>query len=391
MKNIFTTNNKLILLLLVVLVGFAALSFLFYQQQQRMKHQLDTLYFGSFIPVKNLQKITHIIEHDIGHEVLTHNIKGLKSALFEINKLWKSYALSYKNAREKKYVYYVDEKLQKFKRYLLNLAQSKQLYDYFSYQKYIRPTLERMTQDIKKLIDYESALAAQQRKEFIQNYQPAQIALYSTIAIVTLITFFLFILISNSISTYQKRLNTMAHELHHLNQELHTQSITDGLTGLYNRRYFDQIFGNEIQRAHREKLPLTFMMLDIDHFKKYNDHYGHAAGDQVIQSVAAHLKKYFQRPSDLVFRLGGEEFGILLHTSQAEPVLRLATEMIEAMKTLNIEHQDSDTMPYVTLSMGLVHYKDAPLMEPTSFYEHTDAKLYEAKEGGRNRVVSEII
>ena len=165
-------------------------------------------------------------------------------------------------------------------------------------------------------------------------------------------------------------------------------AITDGLTGLYNRRFFNETLTREIHRATREKTMLSFMMLDIDYFKKYNDSYGHDAGDKALVAVADTLKKSVHRGSDFVFRLGGEEFGILFAQTSEENSMNMAEKVRKSIEDLAIEHSNSLTAKYVTVSIGVlvVDFKEESVDE-NGFYTLADDALYQAKDSGKNRAV----
>ncbi len=165
-------------------------------------------------------------------------------------------------------------------------------------------------------------------------------------------------------------------------------SKTDQLTDLHNRRYFNEIFPIEIKRAIRQGYALSFIMLDVDFFKQYNDTYGHQSGDEVLQKVAQTLKAQLKRSEDLVFRLGGEEFGVIYTANNCESIHLRAQEMCEAVHSLHIEHSKSSISPYLSISVGLacVDYREEKNYEIDSkkLYKLADDALYKAKESGRN-------
>jgi len=165
-------------------------------------------------------------------------------------------------------------------------------------------------------------------------------------------------------------------------------AITDGLTGLYNRRYFNEILTREIRRAHREKTNLSFMMLDIDFFKKYNDSYGHDAGDKALIAVSNALISSMHRGSDFVFRLEGEEFGILFAHTSEDNSIAIAEKVRKSIVDSKIEHSNSITAKYLIVSIGVlvVNFKEEGVDE-NGFYTMADDALYQAKNNGRNQVV----
>lgn len=165
-------------------------------------------------------------------------------------------------------------------------------------------------------------------------------------------------------------------------------SITDPLTELYNRRYFNQILTREISRASRDKSTLSFIIFDIDYFKKYNDSYGHIAGDNALRTVAKAIKSELHRGSDYAFRLGGEEFGIIFSGLSKENSLEFAEQIRLHIENLKISHSNSPTSPYLTISLGMVVINFADeCVDENGFYTMADSALYQAKENGRNQVV----
>jgi diguanylate cyclase (GGDEF)-like protein len=168
---------------------------------------------------------------------------------------------------------------------------------------------------------------------------------------------------------------------------LEQYALLDGLTGIPNRRHFDQAFEIEHRRSLRDSQPLSVVMIDIDHFKLFNDHYGHGAGDQCLQKVATALNGNLLRPADQVFRYGGEEFIVLLPNTDAQGVVDLAERLRLAVEELAIGHEYSSTAPIVTLSLGTATL-NPPDTSPTALLKRADEALYAAKKAGRNRTHS---
>jgi len=160
-------------------------------------------------------------------------------------------------------------------------------------------------------------------------------------------------------------------------------SITDELTKLYNRRFFNTKINEEINRAKREKNHLSFLILDIDYFKQYNDTYGHQKGDTVLEEVSKVLKHRTNRASDFAFRLGGEEFGILT-TLDKEKAIEFANLIRQDIEDLKIENCGSTVCKYLTISIGLVSKESSEIINSDKLYKEADDNLYEAKRLGRN-------
>lgn len=162
----------------------------------------------------------------------------------------------------------------------------------------------------------------------------------------------------------------------------------DSLTGLHNRRSFNRQLERLWRQAQRENQSLALLLCDIDHFKAYNDCYGHQAGDNVLQRVGAVLADAARRPLDMSVRLGGEEFAVLLYDITDEQARERAEVLRESLQRLGIRHERSDTAQMVTMSVGVACLLPAEEGEIAQLYERADRALYEAKAFGRNQVVA---
>jgi len=166
-------------------------------------------------------------------------------------------------------------------------------------------------------------------------------------------------------------------------------SITDSLTKLYNRRYFDSEFDRQVNIAKRRNEYLGFIMIDIDFFKQYNDHYGHQEGDDVLRQVSSALHKTVHRAGDYCFRLGGEEFGVLLTIVENENIIAFAEQIRKNVEELEITHCKNCASDFITVSMGVWCKRIGAEHTTDSIYKAADTLLYKAKESGRNRVSSD--
>ena len=166
---------------------------------------------------------------------------------------------------------------------------------------------------------------------------------------------------------------------------LEGMAFRDGLTGVANRRYFDQMSEMEWRRCQLLKLPLAILMIDIDHFKLFNDHYGHAEGDRCLTAAAQALTKCANQPGDLFARYGGEEFVSLLPNSTPERAETVATEMISQIYSLGIAHAKSDTASCITISLGGLALQANDSCSLETAMHHADQFLYQAKYNGRNQ------
>jgi diguanylate cyclase (GGDEF)-like protein len=168
---------------------------------------------------------------------------------------------------------------------------------------------------------------------------------------------------------------------------LRTLASSDGLTGLANRRCFDQTLAMEWSRGIRTKKPLSLIFVDVDHFKLYNDLYGHQEGDECLRTVASLMEQIALRPADLCSRYGGEEFAIILPETDHEGARLVADRLRSALAQRKLCHGGAETDPYVTVSIGVV--TQVPLEELSSedLLWQADQALYAAKNSGRNRIV----
>ena len=165
----------------------------------------------------------------------------------------------------------------------------------------------------------------------------------------------------------------------------------DGLTGVYNRRYFDQQLAMEMARSVRNQSPLALIMLDVDFFKRYNDHYGHQAGDDCLRQIASTLNVGLRRPADLVARYGGEEFACILPETSFEDAMTLAYELEQRVRGLNIAHQNSDVAKGVTISLGVAGRGNDTTGDAGALLALADAQLYKAKHAGRGRACGDLL
>lgn len=172
------------------------------------------------------------------------------------------------------------------------------------------------------------------------------------------------------------------------NSELEKLVNLDGLTRVPNRRLFDTTLDSEHARAKRHGTPLALCLCDIDFFKRYNDTYGHLAGDDCLRQVAGIIQNALKRPSDLAARYGGEEFAIILPDTTTEGALHIAQTVVHLVAAARLPHSSSETARHVTVSLGLVTTSDAARTTPQKLIEAADTALYQAKASGRNQAVA---
>ncbi len=179
-------------------------------------------------------------------------------------------------------------------------------------------------------------------------------------------------------------LETLKHELEESNEKLRQLSSLDGLTDLPNRRFFDETMSREWQRGIRRQKPLSLIIADIDHFKAFNDAYGHVIGDDCLKKVAKSLEKSILRDVDTIARYGGEEFAAILPETDEAGGILIVQRMLENIDALEITHIASPTADYITVSFGLSTIIPSTDINPTQLIESADRALYLAKNSGRN-------
>jgi diguanylate cyclase (GGDEF)-like protein/PAS domain S-box-containing protein len=172
---------------------------------------------------------------------------------------------------------------------------------------------------------------------------------------------------------------------------LRSQTFADGLTGIANRRHFDMAIEKEQRRAKRGSLPLSLLMIDIDNFKAYNDHYGHPQGDQCLIQVAAALAAMLKRPCDMVARYGGEEFAAILPDTDAEQAWQMAEAIRLRTIELAIPHLPGGEGQLVTVSIGVATRRADSTADALALISAADRALYQAKRNGRNRVAAQAL
>jgi diguanylate cyclase (GGDEF)-like protein/PAS domain S-box-containing protein len=165
-------------------------------------------------------------------------------------------------------------------------------------------------------------------------------------------------------------------------------SITDGLTNIYNRRHFNDFFPKFVNSAKRENQFISFLILDVDFFKQYNDTYGHQMGDDVLKILSDSLLESTCRSDDYCFRLGGEEFGVLFKSKDKDKAIEFSNMILKNISNLKIEHKNSKVSKYITVSMGLYSNNANDINDIEDVYKSADKLLYKAKESGRNKVIN---
>ena len=173
-------------------------------------------------------------------------------------------------------------------------------------------------------------------------------------------------------------------------ESLRARAHVDGLTGIYNRRYFDLSMERELRRAQRNGGEMSLLLMDIDSFKAYNDFFGHQQGDTCLVTVAQEFAAMLKRPADVAARYGGEEFAAVLPDTSADQARVLAEKIREHIASLALEHAPAAAWPQVTLSIGVASFSSEGNNNAAALIESADRALYTAKRGGRNRVSLDV-
>jgi diguanylate cyclase (GGDEF)-like protein len=189
------------------------------------------------------------------------------------------------------------------------------------------------------------------------------------------------------IDSMRGKLLDVSRELASANRELETLSRQDVATGIANRRYFDSYLQTEVRRAARERQQLSLILADVDHFKAFNDHYGHQAGDDCLRQVASALCTAGRRPADLAARYGGEEFAMVLPGTGSDGAIEVANSVSRVVAALAISHARSAAGKSITLSQGIASLIPERETSSEDLIERADQALYQAKQQGRNRYV----
>jgi diguanylate cyclase (GGDEF)-like protein len=191
--------------------------------------------------------------------------------------------------------------------------------------------------------------------------------------------------LNNSMSTMAQKIKSQIDTIERQNKELKEISLIDELTGLGNRRQFNEKLTYDWWLCLRGNRPLSFIIMDIDHFKKYNDTLGHPAGDSCLRNISDILNKTVCRQTDILARIGGEEFGIILPETSGEQAMELATRILKNINDAALPHPSSETAPHVTISLGISSMIPSQKNNKEELLEQADQALYEAKGKGRNR------
>jgi diguanylate cyclase (GGDEF)-like protein len=391
-------KTKLLYLLLLIGFGLIVVGLIGYFNIQNIKKNLDTLYFGSLLPLSELNSINAEYHNSLASSIYQWDNKLLDDeqvskkiiqSLDHINQLWSNYSALPKRPDEIPYVKYTDQQIQNMADYftqvrsLINDPQRDHPLSLITMDE----NIQSIQRTLNQLIAYENDAAKYEHAILLAQYENALIQLFLFLGVILILVMGLAWMIFARIEIQQQQLIESSETLKHLNLKLEQASYTDSLTALFNRRYFNVVYEREFKRSLRSNTPFVFMMLDIDFFKQYNDTYGHLQGDLALQAVAKVLKTTLQRPGDYPFRLGGEEFGVILTDTDCKNA-RIMGEKIRAnIEHLKIEHKGSKILPTLSVSIGGICIVPTVDMNEDALIHTADTNLYAAKERGRNQVV----
>jgi len=347
-------NYKLFTLPLAVLFALVYITFIFSSEIDKLKKKIDSIYFGNFVPVHKL----HIIKEEYNKIII--NSKSYSKSKEIIIKNWNYYNSQYKSEQERKIVEKINNQVKK------------------SFQKRNNQFYKYIIKQIDLLIQFEVSSAYKERKDFlIQSEKVNNYLFYNQIFIIAAIIIFIFTIVLIIIKNNNK--------MEHLVDKYKSDSITDGLTGLYNRKYFETILDETIVISKDNNWSNAFVMMDIDFFKQFNDTYGHDAGDIALKTVSHVLDTIFNKEYDYAFRLGGEEFGIIIFNIERSTLEERLKKFQKTIVAQKIKHEASKTS-FLTLSMGVVLIdKNIYSLSKTDIYKLADKKLYQSKENGRDQ------
>lgn len=354
-----STTLKLIILVCTVLATLIFSSLLFNTQIDNLKKQVDNIYFGNLIPIVKLQIIL-----DNYQKIISCKSTKKPCSIDEEKKIilqeWNYYNQAFKNKEERMVVDTINEEI---------IA---------SFSENNLDVLKHILKRVDFLIQYETQVAFKERRQFVEDYQGMKSYLFYSIVIILLLSFVVIVFIIFQVIKKDKQLTV-------LNTKYKIDSITDSMTKLYNRKYFDTIFDNMPFIANANNWRCAFIMVDIDYFKQYNDTYGHDMGDETLKKVASTLKEYFDKKYEFVFRLGGEEFGVVLFDISEDSLEKCLKDINYKILELEIEHKNSKILNIVSISMGAIIYEPHTYISANKLYKQADECLYKSKENGRNQ------
>ncbi|MDD2829374.1 MAG: diguanylate cyclase [Sulfuricurvum sp.] len=391
-------KTKLLYLLISVAIGLVVIGLVGYFNLLIMKKNVDTLYFGSLLPLTELSSINTAYHHELESSVYRWKegliddntlATNITLGLQHVDQMWGSYLSHHKRPEELPYLRYTENQMEIMGRYFEEIRSLVGEHTSKSAISIVRlsDNTTSIHTTISRLISYEISSAKYERSILLTHHENSlkQLAVILGIILTGVLGFAWRIF--TQIEIQQQQLVESTNALKHVNIKLEQASYTDSLTGIFNRRYFNLVYEREFKRAVRGGKSITFMMVDIDFFKQYNDTYGHLQGDIALKNVAHVLKTSLLRPGDFVFRLGGEEFGILITDTDCPNARQMAERIRFNVESLGMEHKANKLTATVTISIGAICAIPTESMNNEALLHSADTNLYAAKERGRNKVI----
>lgn len=391
-------KTKLLYLLLSVGTGLVVIGSIGYINLVTMKKNVDTLYFGSLIPLNELNTLNTAYHHDLEVSIYRWQA-GLMSndelaqkitiGLEHSREAWSNYAAHHKRPEELPYVNYAEEQVDILEDYFeeIRLLIGDPTQQATISLSTLADNITSIHTTLSGLIKYEIAAAKYERSILLAHHENSLMQLAVMLSAILLGVMAFAWRIFTQIEIQQQQLLESSHALKLMNTKLERASYTDSLTGIFNRRYFNLVYDREFKRAVRAKQPITFMMIDIDFFKQYNDLYGHLQGDIALKNVAHALKASLNRPGDFAFRLGGEEFGVILSDTDSMSSRKIGEKIRLNIEQLGMEHKGSKANSVVTISIGAICVTPVEGMNNEALLHSSDLNLYIAKDKGRNQII----
>ncbi|MDD3467030.1 MAG: diguanylate cyclase [Campylobacterales bacterium] len=387
-------RKSLNILLITISLGLLFIGSIGFVNVTSMRSNLDDIYKNSLIPVANITKMASLYYNELQEPLFSvflnlkqkgEAIEQMKNGLSAIRNIWIQYAAnirSFSKEEIERMGLEIEMTNKYYERAIKHLSSTLKANEISV--KAVADNTKHVRSIIENIVSAEVDFASKNRENQLDTYN----MLLLQLACIFLVAFFIVIYIVSAIfkgiKIQQEELEIATKKLQEANTKLEDASFTDALTDLKNRRYFNIVFDKEYKTSLRNQTGFVFMMLDIDFFKQYNDTYGHLKGDDTLKAVALSLKETLKRPGDYCFRLGGEEFGVILCDStpqQAEIVAKRINHNIESLK---IPHIKSTASSNVTISIGVTQIIPTENSDMEDVISKADDYLYKTKENGRN-------
>jgi diguanylate cyclase (GGDEF)-like protein len=387
-------KKSLNLLLITISFGLLFIGSIGFVNVTSMKSNLDDVYENSLVPVANITKMASLYYNELQEPLFSYflglsekenTIEKMQKGLVSIRNIWAQYAAnirSFSKDEVERMSLEIDVTNKYYERAIVHLSSNQKTQEISV--EIIAKNTEIVKALIEKIVTSEVEYASANRQTQLETYNKLVLQLTCIFLVAFSLVIYIVSKIFKGIKQQQEELERATAKLQEVNMKLEDASFTDALTELKNRRYFNIVLDKEYRQAIRDQSGFTFMMLDIDFFKQYNDTYGHIKGDETLKSVALALRDTLKRPGDYCFRLGGEEFGVILCHSDVNQAKVVAKRINENIESIKIPHIKSTASKYVTISIGITHIIPTEEMDMEDVITKADEYLYHTKEMGRN-------